>query len=220
MLLDILNGGYDWSDLLVAIVCYVVLILVMLPIHELAHAWVAVKLGDYTPRWHGRLTFNPFAHLDLIGTAMLVICGFGYAKPVPVNPRNFRNPRRDMALVALAGPVSNLLMAAVVLLLLRVSVFIFPVWSPLAVSIVSLLVNIFVQINIGLAVFNLLPIPPLDGSRIFSAVLPPRLSFWMAQNEQQIRLFLFILLATGALSRPLSILSGFVTDILWKVCGF
>ncbi len=219
MLSDIINGGYGWFELLMSIVGYIVLVLIMLPVHELAHAWVATKLGDDTPRWHGRLTFNPFAHLDVWGTLMLVLFGFGYAKPVPVNPRNFRNPRRDMALVALAGPLSNLLMAVLVLLLFRLLLFI-PALSDTVFIIAMMLVNLFVPINIGLAVFNLLPIPPLDGSRIFSAILPSRWAFWMAQHEHQIRILLIILLATGALSKPITFVSGYVYQILLKVCGF
>ncbi len=219
MLLDIINGGFGPFELLMSLVGYAVLVLIMLPVHELAHAFVATKLGDNTPRWHGRLTLNPFAHLDLWGTLMLVLFGFGYAKPVPVNPRNFRNPRRDMALVALAGPLSNLLMAFITLALFRVLLWI-PTLSDIVLVIAMLLVNVFVPVNIGLAVFNLLPIPPLDGSRIFSAVLPSRWAFWMAQHEQQIRLILIVLLATGALSTPINFLSDKVTEILLKVCGF
>lgn len=219
MLFDVINGGYSFFDLLTAIAGYIVLILIMLPVHELAHAWAAAKLGDDTARWHGRLTFNPFAHLDIWGTLMLVLFGFGYAKPVPVNPRNFRNPRRDMALVALAGPLSNLLMAAIVLLLFRLLLFV-PGVTYGVFNAAFKLVEIFVPVNIGLAVFNLLPIPPLDGSRIFSAFLPSRWAFWMAQHEQQIRLILIVLLATGALSRPLNFLSNQVSRILLKVCGF
>ncbi len=219
MLLDIIEGGYGFFELLLAIVSYLLLVLVMLPVHELAHAWVATKLGDDTPRWHGRLTFNPFAHLDLWGTLMLVLFGFGYAKPVPVNPRNFRNPRRDMALVALAGPLSNLLMAVLVFLLFRLLVFLMPA-SGTVLMIGATLVNIVAPINIGLAVFNLLPIPPLDGSRIFSAFLPSRWAFWMAQHEHQIRILLIILLATGALSTPLNFLASRLYQILLKVCVF
>ena len=219
MLWDVINGGFDRFELLIFLASYILLVSVMLPVHELAHAFAATKLGDDTPRWHGRLTLNPFAHLDLWGTMMLVLFGFGYAKPVPINPRNFRNPRRDMALVALAGPLSNLLMALAVLLLFRVLSFI-PGISGTVILIASLLAYIVVPINIGLAVFNLLPIPPLDGSRIFSAFLPPRFAFWMSQNEQQIRLILIVLLATGALSKPLDFLSDKVFQILLKVCGF
>jgi len=219
VLFDIIGGGYSFLELLLSIISYLLLVLVMLPVHELAHAWVATKLGDDTPRWNGRLTVNPFAHLDLWGTLMLVLFGFGYAKPVPVNPRNFRNPRRDMALVALAGPLSNLLMAIVVLLLFRLLKFL-PITSGSVLMIGAVLVNIVVPINIGLAVFNLLPIPPLDGSRIFGAILPARWAFWMMQHEHQIRILLIVLLATGALSTPITFISNYVYQILLKVCGF
>ncbi len=219
MLFDVINGNYSFLELLLSIISYILLVLVMLPVHELAHAWVATKLGDDTPRWHGRLTANPFAHLDLWGTLMLVLFGFGYAKPVPVNSRNFRKPRRDMALVALAGPLSNLLMATVMLLLFRL-LKLLPFASGVVLMVGATLVNIVARINIGLAVFNLLPIPPLDGSRIFSAFLPPRWAFWMMQHEHQIRILLIVLLATGALSTPITLVSRYVYQILLKVCGF
>ena len=219
MLFDVINGNYSFLELLLSIISYILLVLVMLPVHELAHAWVATKLGDDTPRWHGRLTANPFAHLDLWGTLMLVLFGFGYAKPVPINSRNFRKPRRDMALVALAGPLSNLLMATVMLLLFQL-LKLLPFASGVVLMIGATLVNIVVPINIGLAVFNLLPIPPLDGSRIFSAFLPPRWAFWMMQHEHQIRILLIVLLATGALSTPITLVSRYVYQILLKVCGF
>lgn len=205
-------------ELLLILFSYVVLILIMLPLHELAHAWMATKLGDDTARWHGRLTANPFAHLDLWGTLMLFLFGFGYAKPVPVNPRNFRNPRRDMALVALAGPVSNLLMAFVSLMLFRVVTLVSDsaiVWMVAQI----VLVWTFASVNLGLAVFNLLPIPPLDGSRIFSAVLPARWVFMMERYEQTIRIGLLVLLATGALTRPLNFLIDKIGNVLCLLCG-
>ncbi len=208
----------EFWQLLLILFSYVVLILVMLPVHELAHAFAAYKLGDETARWHGRLTFNPFAHLDLWGTLMLFLFGFGYARPVPVNPRNFQNPKRDMALVALAGPLSNLLMAAASLLLYRIVLF----WtnSP-AVEMIAWLILVwtFASVNLSLAVFNLLPIPPLDGSRIFGAILPARLAFAMDQYSQYIRITLFVLLATGALSTPLSFLSDKIGNLLCMLVG-
>lgn len=219
MLFDVIDGNYTFLELLLSIISYLLFILVLLPVHELAHAWVASKLGDDTPRWNGRLTANPFAHLDLWGTLMLVLFGFGYAKPVPVNPRNFRNPRRDMALVALAGPLSNLLVAILVLLLFQLLKLV-PATSGAVLMIGATLVNIIAPISIRLAVFNLLPIPPLDGSRIFNAILPPRWAFWMMQHEHQIRILLIVLLATGALSKPITFLSNYVYQILLKVCGF
>ena len=220
MLLNLLQNRGQMSqwDLITVLFSYLVLVLVMLPVHELAHAFVATQLGDNTARWHGRLTLNPFAHLDMWGTLMLVLCGFGYAKPVPVNSRNFRNPRRDMALVALAGPLSNILMALLVLVAYRV-LLVVTVVPTLVTALVVQGISIVFQINIGLAVFNLLPIPPLDGSRIFSAVLPPRWSFWMSQHEHQIRMILFVLLATGALSTPLTFLSGKLANLLFRMVG-
>lgn len=211
-------GNLSFWQLLLLLFSYVVLILVMLPVHELAHAFVAYKLGDDTARWHGRLTINPFAHLDLFGTLMLFLCGFGYARPVPVNPRNFQNPKRDMALVALAGPISNVLMAAVSLLLHRV---VLALTSSVVVIVISeiVLVWTFASINLGLAVFNLLPIPPLDGSRIFGAILPARWAFTMERYEQYIRIGLFVALFTGVLDTPLNFLVNGLGRVLCRLFG-
>ncbi len=212
-------GELSFLELMLMVFSYVVLILVMLPIHELAHAWAATKLGDDTARWHGRLTFNPFAHLELWGTLMLFLFGFGYAKPVPVNPRNFQNPKRDMALVALAGPISNLLMATLALLLYRIILVLTA--SALVVQIAWIvLVWTFASVNVGLAVFNLLPLPPLDGSRILGAVLPYR---WLALTDrysQYIRIALIFLIASGTLSRPLERLADVVMNGLYRLIGF
>jgi Zn-dependent protease len=139
--------------------------------HEFCHALVASRLGDPTARHAGRLTLNPLAHLDFFGTIALVFAGFGWAKPVPIDPHYLRSPRRDMALIALAGPLSNVLLAAGISLALRVLVF--PWIAPEMLS--SLIPMILVQavwINIILGVFNLIPIPPLDGSRILAGVVP------------------------------------------------
>ncbi len=220
MLFTVIRHAQDMEfwQLLLILFGYVVLILVMLPVHELAHAFAAHKLGDDTARWHGRLTANPFAHLDLWGTLMLFVFGFGYARPVPVNPRNFRNPKRDMALVALAGPLSNLLMAFLSLLLYRLVV---AVSSSAAVITVAWLVLVwtFASVNLGLAVFNLLPIPPLDGSRLVSAILPARYAFAMDRYAGQIRIVLFVLIATGALSTPLNFLTEKIGNLLCMICG-
>ena len=117
MLLQFMNNreSMDVTSILYLMFGYAVLILLILPVHELAHAYAAHLCGDDTAKWHGRLTLNPFKHLDVWGTAMMLTVGIGYAKPVPVNPRNFRNYKRDMILVALAGPLSNLLMAVAAL---------------------------------------------------------------------------------------------------------
>jgi Zn-dependent protease len=142
-----------------------------LTLHEFSHALAASRLGDSTAQSAGRLTLNPLAHLDLFGTLALVFAGFGWAKPVPVNPHNMRHPRRDMAIVALAGPVSNLILAMGLSILLRF--LIFP-WLPpqLGASLLPMILIQAVWINIILAVFNMIPLPPLDGSRILAGIVP------------------------------------------------
>lgn len=212
------NGQLDALQIVLILVSYAALIFVTLPVHELAHAWAATKLGDDTPRWNGRLRFSPLAHLDLMGTLMLVLFGFGYAKPVPVNPRNFRNPKRDMALTALAGPLSNILMAAAALLIFRILLF-FDL-SPLVLMIAqTVLVYVFASVNLGLAVFNLLPIPPLDGSRIFAFVLPDRWVYAMERYSRYISLLLMLLIFMGKLSVPLNFLSDLIGNGLCALMG-
>ncbi len=215
--LQFLRGNLDIVDMLFILLSYAVMIFVLLPVHECAHAYVAHKLGDDTARWSGRLTLNPMRHLDPLGAVMLMLFGIGYAKPVPVNPNNFRKPKRDMALTALAGPASNLIMA-----ILSVGIFRLIVLcsgghlevgrtligaSAFGAKVVQyayiIFIQVFASINIGLAVFNLLPIPPLDGSRIFAAILPDKYSYWMARYERVIMLVVFVLLFTGVLDTPL-----------------
>lgn len=155
-------------------------ILFALTIHELAHGWVAWRLGDPTAKMMGRLTFNPLKHLDPIGTIALFLFRFGWAKPVPIDPSHFRNPSRDFALSALAGPAANLLTALVAGLILRalhltgIAGAEFPV----------LLIRYFVLFNLILCFFNLIPIPPLDGSRLVYYLLPPDLAAKYAQLER------------------------------------
>tara|TARA_B100001079_G_scaffold240194_1_gene224910 strand:+ start:106 stop:690 length:585 start_codon:yes stop_codon:yes gene_type:complete len=137
-----------------------------LSFHEFAHAWMAEKCGDNTAARMGRLTLNPMAHLDMMGSLMILFVGFGWAKPVPVDGRNLRNPRTDMMKVAAAGPVSNLLLAMVAGMVLR-----FMNGTGLLTDSIFILLIYFTRINIALAVFNLIPVAPLDGSQIFSGYL-------------------------------------------------
>ena len=137
-----------------------------LSFHEFAHAWMAEKCGDSTAARMGRLTLNPMAHLDMMGSLMILFVGFGWAKPVPVDGRNLRNPRTDMMKVAAAGPVSNLLLAMVAGMVLR-----FMNGTGLLTDSIFILLIYFTRINIALAVFNLIPVAPLDGSQIFSGYL-------------------------------------------------
>ena len=137
-----------------------------LSFHEFAHAWMAEKCGDSTAAKMGRLTLNPMAHLDMMGSLMILFVGFGWAKPVPVDGRNLKNPRTDMMKVAAAGPVSNLLLAMVAGMVFR-----FMSGTGLLTDSIFILLIYFTRINIALAVFNLIPVAPLDGSQIFSGYL-------------------------------------------------
>lgn len=188
-----------------------------LPVHEFAHAWAAVKLGDETPKNQGRLTLNPLAHLSLLGSLMILVAGFGYAKPVPVNTRNLKNPKKDFALISLAGPASNLIMAAIFFLLTNIT---FRFLSP---SLLSQVIYYFfyfaATINVNLAVFNLLPIPPLDGSRLWGLVLPDKYYYTVLQYERYIMLALLFLLFTGALTAPLSWLSNLIASAIKFIVG-
>lgn len=225
-------GTADSSQLLMLLfvfIGYMVLILVLMPVHEFAHAFVADRLGDKTPRWNGRLTLNPLAHIDWLGAAMILLFGIGYARPVPISPRNFKNARKGMALTALAGPVSNLLMAILSIAIFRVlllfggdvvngSIYVNMDANWLVYAHV-ILIQVFASVNIGLAVFNLLPIPPLDGSRIFSAILPRKWAFYMERYEQYIMLGLMLLLFTGVLDTPLSWLRHTVGGLFCALFG-
>jgi Zn-dependent protease len=161
-------------------------LLIAFTIHELAHAVTADSLGDPTPRRMGRITLNPLAHLDPIGTVLLLVAGFGWAKPVLINPMNLRgNPRTAMALVAAAGPISNVLMAIIAGLFIRLGLVDFaPFSTGGTLPSPSFLVSEFVWINLILAFFNLIPIPPLDGSKILFAILPVELAYRLRPLEQ------------------------------------
>lgn len=205
-------------DLLVMMLAYAVVLLLCLPVHELAHGLAAHWCGDDTAKWYGRLTLNPFKHLDLWGTAMILLAGIGYAKPVPVNSRNFRNYKRDMILVALAGPISNFLMAFLAAIIFRISLLfvtdletLFWLWY--------ILIGVVASINISLMVFNLLPIPPLDGSRLWSSLLPGRWAYTMERYSQYITIGVLMLVFTGVLDGPLSFLHNVVGGLIGWLMG-
>jgi len=171
----------------------IVVVFIALPLHECAHGFVAKKLGDPTASNMGRLTLNPLAHFDPIGTTALILVGFGWAKPVPVNPYYFKNRKNGMALTALAGPVSNLLIAAVALMAYKLLYYFVPVNA--FVQILASVMVLIAQIDISLCAFNLIPLPPLDGSKIIGFFLPMN---WYARFEnffaryQQIVLYMMI----------------------------
>jgi Zn-dependent protease len=146
-------------------------VLIGLTIHELAHAFVALKLGDDTPRQLGRITLNPLKHIDLVGFVLLVVAGFGWAKPVIINRNNLKHPFRDDILIALSGPVSNLLLAALLVLVLKLVVSVVTFTSAAVFEIFVSTILVLISLNVSLGLFNLLPIPPLDGSHILGNLL-------------------------------------------------
>lgn len=206
-------SGLDLATLLAR----AIVLVVAFTIHELAHAVTADWLGDPTPRRMGRITLNPIAHLDPIGTIALLVAGFGWAKPVMVNPLNLRgNPRTSMAIVAAAGPASNLLMAILFALPLRFGLVDLAFFnnSSLFPSLPFLLVQ-FVYINLILMFFNLIPIPPLDGYKVLMGILPPEMSYRLRPLEQ----YGFILLLMVVFLVP-SVLAVLVSQPSFTVFSF
>lgn len=168
----------------------VMAIFISLSIHEYAHALTAYKLGDETAKNQGRLSLNPIKHLDPVGAVFMLLFRFGWAKPVPIDPRNFKKPKRDFALVAIAGPLSNIITAFIstFLFLSFYKLLVLNVGTPAETILYNtcLFLSIFSSLNVGLGVFNLIPIPPFDGSRILNVVLPEKLYFKVMKYERQI----------------------------------
>ena len=181
--------------------------------HEFSHAWVANKLGDPTARYSGRLTLNPLAHLDPFGSLMILFVGFGWAKPVPVDSRYLANPRVDMMKIAFAGPAANLLLAFVGGTIIR---------TGLVSDSITLMILLFTQINIMLAVFNMIPIPPLDGSQIFSGIMIrryPELVYKLQMYGPQILLGLIMIGYFTRISPIWIVMSPFVNFFLFLFAG-
>lgn len=183
--------GLDWSYLL-NIVLSVVPALLCITFHEVSHGWVAYRLGDPTAKDAGRLTLNPLKHIDMMGLLMMVVFKFGWAKPVPVNMMRFRNPKRGMALTALAGPASNVLLALVFL-------FLYGLLYRALYSVQFLLDMIWLTayISLALAIFNIIPVSPLDGSKVLFAFLPDRAYMTLMRYEKYGMLVLFMLVWLG-----------------------
>ena len=198
----------DWTTLSMY-VARAIALLTAIPFHEMAHAWASDRLGDPTAKRCGRLSMNPLRHFDPLGALCMILVGFGWAKPVPVAAvHNFRHPRRDMAVSAAAGPAANLLLAYVWMICYKIVYYFgYAPESLLWQFAVGVLLTM-IQVNITLAVFNLLPVPPLDGSRIFNLLLPARWYFRIMKYERYIMLGLFVFLFFGFLDRPLSFLFG------------
>ncbi len=209
-------GLFRSADLFTYFVRAVVL-LTTLPLHEFAHAWAAYKLGDDTASIHGRLTINPFAHLDPVGSLMIILVGFGWAKPVPINPTRFRGDmRKGMAISALAGPAANIVVAFITLIILKllVGASYMLTGSSTSFSVLIQIFSLMTWVNISLGVFNLLPFPPLDGWRIASAVLPNKTYWQIAAYERQFSFALLLLVAMGFVSPIISLIANPIYNLL------
>jgi Zn-dependent protease len=193
--------GFDFSGLR-DILLRVIPALLCITLHELAHGFTAYALGDNTAKAAGRLTLNPIRHLDPMGLLMMVCFHFGWAKPVPVNMYRFRNPKKGMAVTALAGPVTNLLLALVFMVLYGVLAL--PLYRSAAGKYLLQMLSLGAYISTGLAIFNLLPVPPLDGSKILLSVLSDESYAKLMRYERYGMILLVALVATGILGRPLS----------------
>lgn len=189
-------------------------LLVAITVHEYAHGRVSEAFGDPTPRWSGRLSLNPIRHLDMLGSLMILLVGFGWAKPVPVNPNYYKNPRRDMALVGLAGPITNFVTA---IILGRLGFFFLT--GPLGSSDLAPILGDFliwiVLINIALGLFNLVPIPPLDGSKVLAYFVPDRLlpAYWQLEKYGILILLLVLFVSGNILWQILTPLMRFVLGV-------
>lgn len=192
-------------------------VLIALTFHECAHAFVAYKLGDSTAKHMGRLTLNPMKHIDIVGALCMVLCGFGWAKAVPVDMRQFKNPKGGMAITALAGPVTNLLLGFIGAFIYALSVHLLPnsVNNELAYWLITIwltFIQYFGVLNIYLAIFNLIPLPPFDGSRILSAFLSDKYYIKLMQYEKHIALGFFLLLFVDS-----RFLGGYISGALSSV---
>lgn len=215
----------NYDQILEAITIWALPVVLAITLHEAAHGWVANKLGDPTAKALGRITINPIKHIDLIGTVLvplvLVVLGgfvFGWAKPVPVNARNFKKPLEHMAIVAIAGPVSNLLMAFFWALIMSFAVnWLEPdQWlkRPMA-----MMAQAGILINLVLMVLNLLPLLPLDGGRVVTGLLPPRLAMIFMKIEPYGMIVLLLLLFSGILGKILGPVVGQLQAIIYAAIG-
>ena len=205
----------DFTQLL----AHLIVLITSIPVHESAHGLMAYWLGDPTAKRAGRITLNPIKHFDLIGSIAMLVVGIGWAKPVPVDARYFRKPKRDMAITALAGPVSNMLMATISIVILKTILLFFYSGGAVMGFIVELFI-FMVLTNIALGIFNMLPAPPFDGSRIFLTFLPTKWYFTIMKYEKYIYVVIFLLLFLGVLSGPLNFLNRSILVLLDKATWF
>lgn len=202
---------------------YVVIVaasLLCIMFHEVSHGVVALKLGDPTAKNAGRLTFNPIKHIDIWGLLMMAIFKFGWAKAVPVDMRNFRHPIRDMAITAAAGPISNVVLAFLAMCVRAVAVYVYSRTGGAVVGFVVTFLEYVAVLSVGLAVFNVIPIPPLDGSKVLNALLPQHIYYKVLRYERYGFLVLMVVLYTGILDTPLTVCRSALLNALSAVSSF
>lgn len=209
--------GYTLPQILYRLVA----VFLAVSVHEMAHALAAYWLGDTTARQAGRLSLNPFAHIDWIGLLCLLLFGFGWAKPVPINPNHYKHEKTGIIWTSFAGPLANFILSFVCILL----VFMMAKWVPafFLSSVGQILYNVFLttaSLSLGFGVFNLIPIPPLDGAKIFWSFLPDRIYYKYMNGSIWMTLILLALIYTGILSGPLSSLLSAIYSGMWNAAAF
>lgn len=213
---------------IIALITAIPGILIAITFHEYAHAFVADKLGDDTPRRQGRLTLNPLKHIDIYGMILLLFVGFGWGKPVEINPNNFKRTisiKKGNALVSLAGPIMNFLLAIIFSIILALYLrfgFIFAITNPVGHTL-ALIIRYIISINVGLGVFNLIPLPPLDGSKILVALLPEKSRAWYTNNERLLYIVFIIIwvtpIATMLISPIIGGINKFLLSLIYTIAG-
>lgn len=208
-----LQPGITMSDVLMRIFAALVIIFLIMPLHEFFHGWVAYKLGDNSVKYSGRLTLDPLAHFDSLGAFSILVFDFGWAKPIPIDPRNFKNPRRDMAITAFAGPLSNVIAAIVGAIILNGTMF----TTGSVINLLQKFLSYYIIINISIAAFNFLPIPPLDGYKILECLIPNKYLLKYYRYYPVILLSLLGLMLFGFFDIPLMFIRQGIYNLVIKL---